>query len=807
MSKSYFEEPRRGPIALEPTSEPFLARGSVVPPSGPADPRQRVRNDRRDPEPYVDLRVQPSLTGTWFERKGRYRLFINHVGGHLECLLTLVVRGSGYHTERKSLAADERLPYDWGIGGYFKPPKKTKERRDPIAFRFAGDWVSNVYMLTVPTWLSERRLDVSPGAIGTHDLGHLEPRAGGGELSVDFLGWFVGRWPEAEQIFGLDPPPEGGSRANLRTVAIRSSTQPVLLDRYLARASVPYRVRTHYWFPITPRQRANLPELARPLQRAQVHVHPERKYLLAKPGHGGRAMDVYDLLSAARSLGIGPEDTQAYKNIITAIDRIVYEVFEHAYTTPPDRGGLGADELQHLRPYVLRLLEGWCLEPTEEHGRQTLATALQRLVDRAGFDGADYSHLAKYLDISPRGWRGFAYEVEVTAFETLAFDDETTQKKYEVGKKAFDKLKEHLEDAAKKKFQKFAKWKGITKYLPVSYLVGHVRVRYLGVVEGDTGGPQDEPWEAYYGFALGGMALSRSAGDADQSVKMSGRTIVRASTPPTKEDLDGMLSYMEGDLYAGFALGSDSNKGERNDGIALTKSMWTFYGGKQSPAVAFEFGAKLSGGIGGAAVGVQTLAGVAWLLDGGESRIVIEPKATKEVESFESYWQDHVPSLAVHFPINGARLPVPTEAEQARMREQGSISVKEALDAFAACELPLIANPAARIVIDGYADAPGKTEKNKELSYNRATSVFNYLAGILGEQMTAGLDYGQLEEIGRVLAQGLGEPPGPTEKGMEKFNPFERRTDITIQLTTSTSDIEKDYATSISWQLRRANNP
>jgi OmpA family len=230
---------------------------------------------------------------------------------------------------------------------------------------------------------------------------------------------------------------------------------------------------------------------------------------------------------------------------------------------------------------------------------------------------------------------------------------------------------------------------------------------------------------------------------------------------------------------------------------------------KQSPAVSFEFGAKLSGGIGGAAVGVQTLAGVAWLLDGGESRIVVEPKATKEVESFESYWQDHVPSLAVHFPINGARLPVPTEAEQARMREQGSISVKEALDAFAACELPLIANPAARIVIDGYADAPGDVDYNNRLSFNRAESVRNYLASILGEHLTTGLDYDALTRLGRILIHGHGEPPGPKENGPEKFNPSERRTDIAIWLTTGDSDDtdDTDPDPSLSWQLRRSKSP
>jgi len=801
MSKSYFEEPRRGPVALEPWNEPFMARGNTVPASGPADPRQRVRNDRRDPEPYRDLRVEPNLTGTWFERRGRYRLFINHAGGHLECLLTLVVQGAGYHTPARSLAADERLPFDWGIAGYLgKPPKR---KRNPIAFRFAGDSVSDVYMLTVPVWLGEQRLEISPGSIGTHDLGYWKPRAGGSELGVCFLGWFVGRWPEAEKIFGVVRPTDGSTPANLETVAVRSSTQPVLLDRYLARPSVPYHVRTHFWFPLTPKQRADLPGLARSLRYEQVLVDPEQGYKLLKQGLGGRVMDVYDLLAAARSLGIHHEDTIPRNNIVTAIDRIVGRVFERAYTTPPYEGGLGVDELVHLQPYVLRLLEGWCLEPTEEHGRQTLATALQRLVDRASYDKAEYSHLEKYLGISPRGWRGFEFEVEVTALEVLDFGDETTKKKLEKGGKAFDKLKELLEEKLGEKLPKLGKLKKITKYLPVSYLVGHIRVQYKGVVEGDTGGPQDEPWEAYYAFALAGLSLSKSAGDAGQSVKMSGTTIVRASTPPVKEELEGALSYLEGDLFAGLKLKGDGDKGELEESVMLSKSMLTFHGSEQSPAVSFLFGAELSEGLAGAGVGVQTLAGATWLLEGGESRIVLEPKNGKEEAAFESYWQDHVPSLAVHFPINGARLPVPTEAERERMREQGTISVKEALDAFAACELPLIANPAARIEIDGYADAPGTEEKNMELSRSRAASAYNYLKSILGERFMGGAPSFDPKDTARVILTGHGEPPknDETKPGSgEQFDPKERRTDIKISLSMGNAGTEG----SLEWQLRRA---
>jgi flagellar motor protein MotB len=515
-------------------------------------------------------------------------------------------------------------------------------------------------------------------------------------------------------------------------------------------------------------------------------------------------MDIYQLLAAGREPGMGFHNSLTLSNIVTAIDEIVRRVFERARDTPPHEGGLGIDELVHLRPYVLRFLADWRLPATEDHGAQTLTTALQRLVDRASWQYADCSHLEKYLGISSRGWRGFEYEVEVTAYEVMEFDDESTQKAYETGKEVFDKLREQVEKQAKKHLPKLSKFKAITKLLPLSYLVGHIRVKLVRVVEGDAGGPQDEPWEAYYGFALGGISMSKSAGSAGQSVKMSGTTIVRAATPPMKEELEGVLQYLEGSLYGGIGLGGDDEDEDvKNPGMVLTKSMLTFYGGKQAPAVDFLFGAKLTDGLGGGEVGAQGLLGWTWLLDGGESRIAIEPKGAKEEEDFQSYWQDHVPSLAVHFPINGARLPVPTEAERARMDEEGKISVKEALDAFAACELPLIAHPAARIEIDGYADAPGRPDKNLELSENRARSIFNYLRNILGEHFAEEPPFPRSGTMGRIKMGGHGEPSkGASEEtdAGEVFDPAERRADIKIALGMGSMGTEG----STEWRLRRA---
>ncbi|MCX4247632.1 OmpA family protein [Paraliomyxa miuraensis] len=778
MSKSYFEEPRRGPIALAPSGDPFLARGNVIPPSGPADPRQRVRNDRRTPEPYHDLRIRPDLTGTYFERKGRYRLFINHVGGHLEGLLTLVTNDFMYHRKTASLESEERLPFDWGIAGFLGRP--AKRRLDPIAFRFAGDHVGGTYMLAVPRWLGESKISGSAATDGTYDLGFCAPRGDGEELVLTWFGWFVDRWFQADARFGVESATD-----TLETVAIRSSRQPVLLDRYLARPSVPYDVRTHYWFPLTPQQRNNLGPLAQELLARRRRVMPEQGYAPAPSKDKGKRLGLRELLMAERGLGRGQQDTHARDNIVMAIDRIVYRVFENAYTMPIERGGLGLDDLTHLRTRVLRLLDRWMLDASEGHGQQSMGTALQRAVDKASFQPSNYSHLEKYLGIAPRGWRRFRYEVDLRVLQIIEFDEGSAAE--ELGEELIEKIKEKLQG-------KLGRLRKFMKYLPLSYIVGHMTVRYLGEEQAEEGAPRDEPWEAEYEIGLGGIQLGKSAGTADGSFEIRGTTELWATRPPTKDDLVGTATYGEGHAFAGADIGGGG------DGAGAGKSMLSLYGTGEEPPVSFWFSGSLAEDSMGASAGFQGLVGAAWLLDGQGSQVPLEPKTADEEQAFSGYWNDRVPSLAVHFPINGARLPVPTEKERERMLEEGKLSVKEALDAFAACELPLLANPLARITVDGHADPPGTVEYNKDLSKDRAISIRNYLHGVLGDRLTFGLPYDKLRSIQRLTWSGHGEPEpsgpsGKTPPSIEEFDPAQRRVDVEVSVITEQS---------LEWELRRS---
>ena len=784
------DETGRGPYSLERSSAPLNARGSTIPASGPPDPHHRVRNDKSSPEPFRDLRIVPNITGTYFEDEGRYRLFINHVGSHIECLLTLVVKSTAHHRASKRLEDDIRLPEDWGLDG-FHPPKR-RGRPDPTAFRFAGDFSASTCFLFVPVWLGRTRRTVSrPDFNWTDALGFLSTNADGSKLTITLRGWFVSRWPEVDANFRKIADPQ-----TLQTVALRHDDQPVLLDRYLSRPSVPYEVRTSYWFQPTPQQTSKFAAYAGALGRAVIRVDPEQGWLPVSSG--GKIMDIFDLLRDERKLGSAHPDPFHRDRIITAIDGIIKKVYNEPITTPIKRGGLGQSELAHLRPYLVELLNSWHLPASDAHGKESLGTAMQRVVNRAGHH-AKFDHLRKHLGIEPRGWRQFRYEIEIEVFKILDFSEKKTQKDFDNAHEIIRKLRKKLEKVLEDASETVARLKRLMKWLPVTYLLGHARVKFVGVVAGDKSGPRDEPWEASYGIALAGLRFTPAASVGRTSTRLVGSTDVWGATAQAKEDLEGVVSYLQGEIFAGVGTPQRGDDQAFRAGAAASKSMFSFFGTSREPSISFFFDGQLASSGLSLGLNLKAIVGAAWLEDGTTRRITLDPKSKTEERAFESYWSDEVSALAVHFPINGARLLEPTEDQKTRMKDNGLISVKEALDAFAACELPLLVNPLAQIELDGFADAPGSDEYNLALSKNRAQSVRNYLEGLLATDLTWGLSAEDLEKTGRLTQAGHGEPPkakGASRGAAEVFDPKERRVDVKVSLA-----VEGSSENSLNWSL------
>ena len=230
--------------------------------------------------------------------------------------------------------------------------------------------------------------------------------------------------------------------------------------------------------------------------------------------------------------------------------------------------------------------------------------------------------------------------------------------------------------------------------------------------------------------------------------------------------MEGTAGYFRGDLFAGARadhfFGLDVQLGGSKSGLLLY--------GDGSPGAGMQL--LLDGEIGdvsaGLGIGIDSTLGQVWLMTSeGGGDIEWLPKKSDPVE-FAKYWSDHIGELAVFFPINGARLPKPTEREEELMREYGRLTVQQALQAFAACELPLLTNPLASIWLEGHADRPDYPEPNKRLSKNRAESVSNYLQGLLGPEIASRLEF-----------SGVGEPTGGDEK---VFDQNYRRVDLRVEL-------------------------
>jgi len=286
----------------------------------------------------------------------------------------------------------------------------------------------------------------------------------------------------------------------------------------------------------------------------------------------------------------------------------------------------------------------------------------------------------------------------------------------------------------------------VAKYVPVAYSLGFVHIKYVGS-QGGSGGPQEEPWEAFYGFAMGGLDFARSLGKVGAKIELKGTARQWGSGAMRPEDLEGMVQHLE----ASAMLAKDEKLGPSvvPDGVGGAVAALAFMGDLQSNAsrqgvLEFVLDAPPKvdkGGKGGAKANLKGLWGYVWSLhdtDPGDITIVSR-EDEDEGSEFSVYWEKHLGPMAVFFPINGAHFEVPTDDERDYMVEHQLLSPRQALDAFAAAELPMMVNPLSVFKLEGFADAPDGKDANLELSEHRALTVARYFEAILGDRWTGGV--------------------------------------------------------------------
>jgi hypothetical protein len=474
-----YDVPRRGRSECKVADHDDI-EGRDLLKSTPADPKQKVGNGDRTPEPYVNRRVEPDLTGFYFEAFGRYRLLVNHVGGHLECLLTLVSIDSQYTLPfQKAGQRDKRLPKRWG-------PISTGQHPPPIAFRFSGQSLGDgQYLLTVQPWML-RDTSHPTNMIG---VGILRV-ASFGIIGVEFEDDFLRAWPEHRDAKSCQ--------------LNRTDTRPVLLDRYLDLESVPFAFRSQLWFPLTHIQQGALSDHAKQVSRMAVRVDDDFKVVRS----GGRKLTLVELIRAADGISRGANEYRI-KHIALAIDRLVRDTFLAPVTVKVEDGGITLDDVDLLGQPMFDELARLEIEP----GRSALVS-IQRILDDAHLLDADVPALGKHLGLGKRGWGRHRYEIEFEGLDVVDVGGETDIDRTK-RKRKYKALKKILKSILKKSENRVVKaLLAVMKTLPSAWVVGHATIRYTGVSEwnspDDGGRLKETPSEAVFGVLMAGVGLSES---------------------------------------------------------------------------------------------------------------------------------------------------------------------------------------------------------------------------------------------------------------------------------------------------------
>lgn len=751
--------------------------------SHPANPVLHLGNSKRSPEPVRDLMTQPDLTGRYFETEGRYRLFINHAGPRLEMLLTLVTQDWLYGTHATALEQEVRIPKNWVRLDQTKTHVSGRPCK-PLAFRLSGIHVAGgLYALEIPFWADNIPADypvelLSVGTLSCESPGLVELR-----LGPDFLQ----NWPFHGDL--------DCSRAKQR------SSDPVLLEAYLDHPSVPFVVRTLEWFELTPQQRDGMHKALRNLVRLPIKVNQHG--LPASEGEGGtELLDIHGLLDREIQLErLGAIATLKRRNILLAVDALVEKIVDGLRTGAVEQGAVGSEHFDEFRAAALAVLDDHTFistNPAVSIGEKSLLFVLLRALDRNS-QGQTYPALEKYLGLRGRGWRKHRYSM---GFEVFSLAGAKALNEF---KKQIDEMLRKVAEHAKKKLVRVvAKIMQAIRKSPVKTLVGFLDVRYEGVVERYDDGKahpllHEEPWEARYWVLLGGGEAKKTSGEGLKST-WTGAMEMWSNDDPLPQDLEGKMTLSDLKIYAGANAEGlpEVNGGTLTAGGHLSiLQIW----GKGGHGLQFTLtGGKIDKPGAGAGASLSAMYGTLELIESSSAGTKLpEPELPLPV----TYWENAVPSLALHFEVNGARFIEPTEAEQEKIKNEKRLVTRDALAAFAAYELPLLSHPLAKLEIIGHADMPDTEERNQELSINRAESIYNLLRSFLGDRLLGGASRDVAEKDERLIVVGAGEREASKTSGASEsvYDRRYRRSDVRVYLGAIHE--KQEDVSAVTWPMVR----
>lgn len=355
----------RGPFQVQVPDHDRMP-GRAPKPSCRASPMLKSSDACAREQAFPSRHPSPDLTGRWEDDQGRFNLFINHVGTHIECLIALAA--NGYNPRARSKKGRPVVDDRW---------------RDLCARMFADRDEGSPQVFTLDA---------------RDDLGSPLFPAGAGALEVGDYGTLM--------LFLHHPELPAELRALDGAVCNRVDDEPSLFEGHLGFAQVPglpILLRTAHWFPLTRIQVGFLEHLI-VTHRAELRSHePTREADLEEM--------IQAFLSAADALS-GQQSSIARQKIAESIDGLVEEVIARAQTTAVIAGGIHEAQQDFHRAIMQRVLTGTFvrLHSAGHVVEHSLLTWLGEVLDRTP-DELRLDAIPKHLGL--RSSYGIVYEARL----------------------------------------------------------------------------------------------------------------------------------------------------------------------------------------------------------------------------------------------------------------------------------------------------------------------------------------------------------------------------------------------------------
>lgn len=476
--------PKRNRHEQKPDQQAGFKGGHV--PSSRAHPKARVGNAEREVWPRVDMREKPRLTGQWRDLEGRFHLFINQAGTHLELLLALVpngpIRKPGTLPDSDRimrnvlrLGGDIDLNERWIYHLYAERPQGSPDAKDLVC--------GKLYLLG-----KQLQLEFTASAAVVAEIAGTS-------------------WRAIERLNSLS-----GSKV------MQFGDVANFFERHLCADWMPVETRTQLWFPPTPQQ---LTKVGDTIFDARVSLNSENYRLNDKANlapFGYIDLIIAYFANQSDEEIAAPQRAVRRENIGLALDKVVWTAHANALQLPPEQGGIDEYQDPMWTVKTLEALEKKHVVVVGEKSRSLLQ--ITQVVLQGLAADTPLPSFARLLHLQ-RTENGDTYNIGLE-LEVIEWGDSDAQRKAE-------KLLEKLPGKAIRRMR---------RWIPRGGLIGKARIDKLGPFG----------FSAEYAVALSGFKLSRGAAPSQFSADGVAKHVY--GQPWLPEQIEGSAMFAQGTFSA-----------------------------------------------------------------------------------------------------------------------------------------------------------------------------------------------------------------------------------------------------------------